>query len=82
MPEYLIWSNEHGAWWAPGECGYTTVYEAAGRYSVEDTARIVAKATVDGRLLVTREGPRGERLEVSPEVPVLARTRVTFGGPE
>jgi hypothetical protein len=48
--EYLIWSNQHRAWWAPAECGYTTVLEAAGRYSHADAAKIVAGATLDGTL--------------------------------
>ncbi len=68
MPEYLIWSNEHGAWWAPNGMGYTTVIETAGRYMTDEADRIIAKATLDGALTVTREGPKGERLTVPPEV--------------
>jgi hypothetical protein len=34
--EYLIWSNEHGAWWRSGSQGYTTSLQQAGRYSRED----------------------------------------------
>src|SRR5690242_12121938 len=30
---YLIWSNEHGAWWRPNAAGYTIQLEKAGRYS-------------------------------------------------
>ena len=29
---YLIWSNEHRAWWAPEECGYVHRVSQAGRY--------------------------------------------------
>ena len=68
MAEALIWSNQHGAWWAPGGVGYTTVIEAAGRYSLADAALIVRDATVGGHLTVDRQGPRGERLTVAPEV--------------
>lgn len=31
--EYLIWSNEHRAWWRPKSQGYTVKTKAAGRYS-------------------------------------------------
>lgn len=30
---YLVWSNEHAAWWAPDRCGYTRIIANAGRYS-------------------------------------------------
>ncbi len=39
-PLYLVWSNEHRAWWRPGHCGYTNRIEAAGRYSRVDALRI------------------------------------------
>lgn len=32
-PLYLIWSNEHGAWWRPHRCGYTKWLADAGRYT-------------------------------------------------
>jgi len=33
LPPYLIWSNEHGAWWRPNSAGYTSEIERAGRYT-------------------------------------------------
>lgn len=33
--EYLVWSNEHSAWWGPNHADYFTKIEAAGRYSRE-----------------------------------------------
>ena len=42
---YLIWSEEHGAWWVPGG-GYTVSLRAAGRYSKNDADRIVFDANV------------------------------------
>lgn len=33
MQEFLIWSEEHGAWWAPVSVGYTTSIVKAGRYT-------------------------------------------------
>jgi len=71
VADCLIWSNEHGAWWAPDRTGYTTVIEAAGRYPQAQAERIVADATVGGRITVVREGPRGERLTVPTEVLVV-----------
>lgn len=41
---WLIWSNEHAAWWGPGERGYTTVIEEAGRYTREEAEAIVRNA--------------------------------------
>ncbi len=37
---YLIWSNEHVAWWRPNSCGYTVHINAAGRYSREKALEI------------------------------------------
>jgi len=35
IDSYLIWSNEHAAWWRPNVLGYTPFFEEAGRYSRE-----------------------------------------------
>lgn len=35
-PDWLVWSNEHRAWWAPGRCGYNTSDKGAGRYTLAD----------------------------------------------
>lgn len=40
---WLIWSEEHGAWWAPAKSGYTRSLQAAGRYSEED-ARLICRS--------------------------------------
>jgi hypothetical protein len=39
-PKYLIWSNEHVAWWRPESCGYTVSIADAGRYSRDDAMKI------------------------------------------
>lgn len=44
MSDYLIWSNEHTAWWKPAHRGYTTVIHEAGRYTSAEADRIVAAA--------------------------------------
>jgi len=41
---YLIWSNEHRAWWRPGGYGYTAVLLEAGRYSREKALHICRDA--------------------------------------
>lgn len=38
--EYLVWSNEHGAWWRPNSHGYTTYAKAAGVYSFAEALSI------------------------------------------
>ena len=40
---YLVWSNEHRAWWAPGERGYTRIIERAGRYRRADALQIAGR---------------------------------------
>jgi hypothetical protein len=44
MKVFLVWSEEHGAWWRPGRMGYTRSIREAGRYSLEDAADICERA--------------------------------------
>lgn len=37
---YLIWSNEHQAWWRAESRGYTTLLQQAGRYSFDEAITI------------------------------------------
>lgn len=46
---YLIWSNEHVAWWAAGSRGYCISLENAGRYSKEEAIKICNGANYDWR---------------------------------
>lgn len=41
-PKYLIWSNEHRAWWRPKSRGYTINMDRAGRYDREEAISICA----------------------------------------
>ncbi len=41
---YLVWSNEHRAWWGSHETGYVRRLRDAGRYSREDALRICRNA--------------------------------------
>lgn len=38
--KWLIWSNEHAAWWRPASCGYTHSIEDAGRYTLKEAKAI------------------------------------------
>lgn len=44
MDEYVVWSNEHRAWWAPDRCGYTTHIDRAGRYPRREAIDIASSA--------------------------------------
>lgn len=33
---WLVWSNEHGAWWGPNSAGYLYKVEEAGRYTLAE----------------------------------------------
>lgn len=37
---YLIWSNQHRAWWRPNSQGYTTHLLSAGRYEKAEALSI------------------------------------------
>ena len=45
---YLIWSEEHGAWWKPGGIGYTRSIKLAGRYSRDRAEAISAEGNRGG----------------------------------
>ena len=62
-PIWLIWSNEHGAWWRPAGCGYIRVIEEAGRYS-----RSEAQEICDGANRYLPKGTKpNEVMVLSPE---------------
>jgi hypothetical protein len=41
---YLVWSNEHRAWWRAGSYGYSTALPKAGRYTREEALEICRRA--------------------------------------
>ena len=59
-PAWLIWSNEHRAWWRAGGNGYTMQVSQAGLYSEADALDICARA-IPGT---------ASRLGMLPEIPV------------
>lgn len=46
MPRFLIWSNEHRAWWRPNSQGYTADIGMAGVYTEDSMREICAGATL------------------------------------
>lgn len=64
---YLIWSNEHRAWWRPNSAGYTIQVADAGRYSLGEALSICRTA---------RDGWRHG--EVPPEVPIREEDALTL----
>jgi len=58
--EFLIWSNEHRAWWRPNSAGYTLSLGGAGRYGREEAEEICAGAG---------NGPNGRPNEVMVAAP-------------
>lgn len=41
---YLVWSNEHRAWWRSNLLGYSTGFAEAGRYSRQEALDICRQA--------------------------------------
>ena len=48
MGKYLIWSEEHGAWWNPNSAGYTMTMKRAGRYTRSEAHKIADSANGGG----------------------------------
>lgn len=44
--EFLIWSEEHRGWWAPGRHGYVQERAAAGRYAFDEAIDIIRGANI------------------------------------
>jgi hypothetical protein len=64
-PLWLVWSNEHAAWWGPNRCHYYTDVSAAGRYTLEEAMQIAGLRTGSKK---TREtGNPGEMIQPAPE---------------
>lgn len=62
---WLVWSNEHNAYWRPNKCGYTQDVAQAGRYPVAEADSICQDAE-PGRVHLSRDG------SIPPEVMVPA----------
>jgi hypothetical protein len=55
--DFLVWSNQKGAWWRPNHSGYTSIIDEAGRYTLAEATAIVDGATVGGQLVHHRTDP-------------------------
>lgn len=53
--KYLVWSNEHRAWWGPDHRGYTRIIGKAGRYDRAEALRIAR--TRDGGWRLNKGNP-------------------------
>lgn len=47
--DWVIWSEEHKAWWRPECAGYTNELRRAGRYTELRAKEIQRRANIDGR---------------------------------
>jgi len=45
--EWLIWSNEHRAWWGPNNAGYPKDVHKAGRYTLAEARSICSSRSWD-----------------------------------
>lgn len=46
MLKWLIWSEEHRAWWGPNHNGYVKNRKDAGRYEYTEALKIVKGANI------------------------------------
>ncbi len=60
---WLVWSNEHEAWWRPNSSGYTVHVDNAGRYTHEEAMKIQTEASYRGNCTAG----------VPPEIAVLSQ---------
>jgi hypothetical protein len=49
QPQFLIWSEEHAAWWRGGSAGYTRSIFDAGHYSFKEAMEITSDANKTGQ---------------------------------
>jgi hypothetical protein len=64
-PLWLVWSNEHAAWWGPNGCHYFADISSAGRYTLEKAIEISGRRCGSQK---TREtGNPGEMIQPAPE---------------
>jgi len=61
--QYLVWSNEHRAWWRPNSNGYTGSIDQAGRYTRHEAVRIVDGANA----FIPTDHERFEVMVLAPE---------------
>ena len=79
--QYVIWSFEHNAWWAPDRCGYVLDIDKAGRYDATEAGDIVTASILCEELAIvdTLAVPANRRLRVVADV-VFHRGRLFVSG--
>lgn len=65
--KYLVWSNEHNAWWMPNSRGYCENITSAGRYSFDEALKICNGANYDW----DTESKRPNELPIAESIAVL-----------
>lgn len=71
---WLVWSNEHVAWWAPESMGYRARVDEAGRYTLAQAREICRSANVGCR------GAPSEIMVPSPELVTILVTSAQSSG--
>lgn len=81
VPLYLVWSNEHAAWWGPDHRGYTRHIDRAGRYERSEALKIAG--TRDGGWHVRKGNPdeiaipEGDAVEQYAEITAALQSKDT-----
>ncbi len=65
---WILWSDEHLAFWSPDELGYVSDIEKAGRYTFDEAVKIAIND--DEQLL-----PAPEQYKLREELASLAKTK-------
>lgn len=80
--KFLIWSNVYRRWWRPGQRGYTSFIEEAGRYTEAEARRLARDSTADGCNTVEAvDLATGERYRQLPDWAVVAPEFAASGRP-
>mgnify|MGYP000882785802 CR=1 FL=1 len=74
---WLVWSNEHEAWWGPNHRGYFTDVASAGRYTLKEANDICVRAGTVNR---TRHDPEIPAEVVVPSPEWIAAALSAQGG--
>ncbi len=76
MATYLVWSNEHHAYWKKDRAGYTPSVWRAGRYGLNDAQSCAATSGVRGRdvIVLAPESHRMLPLFSIPEIVAVEDT--------
>jgi hypothetical protein len=80
--KYLIWSNEHRAWWKANRHGYTTATHKAGQFSYEEAKQICEDANRYDQPLAKQPKPTALANEVMVEAPSRDQIKLDLEYPD